>query len=80
MNQRDTSPFARALAQVETFSEKEVAVLPEKPGKEMLAYVASMTGEDPAKLARLYEIFVAAGRLDKFRQPLATGTAGFAEE
>jgi len=80
MDHREPTPFTRALAQVEAFSEKNVAVLPENPGKEMLAYVASITGEDAAKLGRLYEVFVAAARLDKFQQPVPSGMTGFAEE
>ncbi len=80
MDTRDTSPFSRALAQVEAFSEKAVAVMPEKPGKEMLAYVSQITGEDPEKLARLYQVFVSMGRLDKFEQEIPSGMAGFAED
>jgi hypothetical protein len=80
MDIRDTSPFSRALAQVEAFSEKGVAVMPETASKELISYVSSITGEDAEKLARLYEIFLSAGRLDKFQQPLSTAVAGFAEE
>ncbi len=80
MEPRDNSPFARALAQVADFSEKEVAVLPENPGREMLHYAASVTGEDADKLARLYQVFISLARLDKFNQDLPSAASGFAEE
>jgi hypothetical protein len=73
------SLFERALAQVEAFSDKNVAVMPEKPGAEMLNYIAHVTGEDTDKLKRLYELFLATGRLDAFgkHEPVS---AGFAED
>lgn len=74
------TPFARAFAAVEHFSEKSVAVLPERPSRDMIAHAAQITGEDADKLARLYQLFVSMGRLDKFSQELPSGTTGFAEE
>ncbi len=74
------TPFQRALNAVSDFSEPHVAVLPEKPSVEMLDYIASLTNEDADKLARLYQLFLAYGRLDKFQPEITTGLAGFAEE
>lgn len=77
----DSPIFERALAAVEGFSEKSVAVLPEQPSVEMLNYVAHVTGEDKDKLRRLYELFLAVGRLDSFSSGALSGSsAGFAEE
>ena len=77
----DSPLFERALAAVEQFSDKAVAVLPETPTVEMLNYVAHVTGEDADKLRRLYELFLAVGRLDSFSSGTVSGTvAGFAEE
>lgn len=77
----DSPLFERALAAVEKFSEKSVAVLPETPSTEMLNYVAHVTGEDVDKLRRLYELFLATGRLDSFSADAISGsTAGFAED
>jgi len=73
------SPFERALKEVENFSEKAVAVMPEKPGEEMLRYIAHVTGEDLDKLRRIYELFLTVGRLDAFGKSAAP-SAGFAEE
>lgn len=74
------SPLSRALAAVERFSDEAIAVVPEAPGMELLQYVSHMTGEDIEKLARLYQIFISAGRLDSFEPEVFTGLTGFAEE
>lgn len=81
MNYNKNSPFMRALSQVEAFSDKAVAVMPEVPNTEMLRYVAHVTGEDTDKLKRIYELFVATGRLDSFDPGVIAGaSAGFAED
>lgn len=80
MSDRDASPYQRALAQVENFSETDVAVLPAKPGAEMLAYIAQLTGEDADKLARLYAYFISVGRLDGYSQVPFSELGGFAED
>lgn len=80
MTDRDSTPYRRALAQVEGFSEQAVAVLPEKPGTEMLRYIAQLTGEDEAKLARLYAYFISLGRLDGYAQEPGSELTGFAED
>ena len=79
MPETPLSLFERALAQVENFSDKNIAIMPEIPGTEMLNYIAHVTGEDVDKLRRLYELFLATGRLDAFgrHEPVS---AGFAEE
>lgn len=79
MTDHPASLFDRALSAVETFSDKNIAILPETPGIEMLNYIAHVTGEDVDKLRRLYELFLATGRLDAFgrHDPV---TAGFAED
>lgn len=79
MTDNPVSLIERALAQVENFSDKNIAVMPETPGTEMLNYIAHVTGEDKDKLRRLYELFLATGRLDAFgrHEPV---TAGFAED
>lgn len=73
------SLFERALAQIDGFSDKNIALMPEIPGAEMLNYIAHVTGEDVDKLRRLYELFLATGRLDAFgrHEPVS---GGFAEE
>lgn len=77
----DSPLFERALAAVEQFSDKAVAVMPEIPNAEMLNYVAHVTGEDVDKLRRLYELFLAVGRLDSFSSDAVSGaSAGFAED
>lgn len=77
----DSPLFERALVAVQQFSDKAVAVLPETPNAEMLNYVAHVTGEDVDKLRRLYELFLAVGRLDSFSSDAVSGaTAGFAED
>jgi hypothetical protein len=76
------NPFSlieRALAQVEAMSDKNIAVMPEKPGAEMLNYIAHVTGEDIDKLKRLYELFLATGRMDAFGKHESV-TSGFAED
>ncbi len=78
MKPHDT-PFARALASVENFSDKAVAILAETPSEEMLRYVAHVTGEDVDKLRRLYELFLVTGRLDEWGKA-GVPSAGFAEE
>lgn len=80
MDQKETSLFARAMAEVERFSEKNVAILPEKPCKEMLSHLAAVTGEDVDKLRRLYDLFIASARLDKYTSETLSGQIGFAEE
>jgi hypothetical protein len=80
MGRQDTSPFARALRRVEEFSEKHVAVLPEKPGAELLTYLSLMTGEDAQKIARLYDWIIATARLDTVREAAPSALVGFAEE
>ena len=80
MTDRDLSPYQKALAQVDAFSETDVAVLPSKPSMEMMRYIASLTGEDPEKLARLYAYFVSVGRLDGYVQLPPSDVSGFAEE
>jgi len=77
---RPLSPYRQALERVENFSEKQVAVLPEQPGAEMLRYVAQLTGEDADKLARLYAYFISLGRLDAYPEAPPGAAAGFAEE
>ncbi len=77
----DSPLFERALTAVEHFSDKAVAVLPETPTVEMLNYVAHVTGEDADKLRRLYELFLAVGRLDSFSSGTLSGNvAGLAED
>lgn len=71
--------LARALAEVDRFSDKNIAVLPERPCEEMLKYIAHTTGEDVDKLRRLYELFLATGRLDSFGSNSLPPSAGFAE-
>ncbi len=80
MTKRALSPYERALAEVEGFSETAVAVLPETPPLEMLRYVAQLTGEDADKLAKLYAYFVSLGRLDGYAQEPDSGLSGFAED
>ena len=79
MTDNTHSPFERALASVAEFSDKNIAVMPETAGVEMLNYIAHVTGEDVDKLRRLYELFLATGRLDAFgrHDPVS---AGFAED
>ena len=74
------TPFARALRSVEAFSDRAVAVLPETPSEEMLAYIAHVTGEDGDKLRRLYELFLATGRLDQLGSNGLPPSGGFAED
>jgi hypothetical protein len=74
------TPFARALASVEEFSDKAVAVMPETPSEEMLRYVAHVTGEDIEKLYRLYQMFLTTGRLDQLGSACLLPSAGFAED
>lgn len=69
----------RALTVVEGFSDRAVAVLPEAPSEEMLRYVAHVTGDDPERLRRIYQLFLETGRLDAFQRPGAPA-AGFAED
>mgnify|MGYP000977473121 FL=1 len=57
-----------------------MAILPETPSQEMLRYVAHVTGEDVDKLRRLYEMFLATGRLDELGKSGLPPSAGFAEE
>jgi hypothetical protein len=76
----DNSPFARALKTVESFSDCAVAVLPEMASGELVSYIAKATGEDPQKIARLYDMIINAARLDKYTQEMLSGTTGFAEE
>lgn len=80
MDKQNATPFMRALASVEGFSDKAVAVLPETPSLDMLGYVAHVTGEDMDKLKRLYELFVTTGRLDQLGSTGLPASGGFAEE
>jgi hypothetical protein len=80
MHSDDPSPITRALKTVETFSEKDVAVLPEKASRDLVSYLASVTGEDSDKIRRLYNLIIAMGRMDKYTEGLFTGDVGFAEE
>lgn len=79
-NYKAGTPFQRALGAVGEFSEPHVAIVPEKPTVEMLSHIAAVTGEDADKLARLYQLFLIYGRLDKFQPGTMTGPSGFAEE
>lgn len=80
MDNSDGSLFTRALKTVETFSEKNVAVLPETPSVELLSYLAAVTGQDAQMIARLYEVIINAARLDKYTQDTLSGQIGFAED
>lgn len=79
MSDQPISPYERALASVEKFSDKAVAVLPEKPDEEMLRYIAHVTGGDIDKLRRIYELMISVGRLDSFGSGSAP-SGGFAED
>ena len=77
---KNETGISRALRDVAQFSEKNVAVLPEKPGMELIKYLAQVTSLDADLIARLYDLFISHARVDKYTEGTLSGHIGFAED